>query len=66
LYGSFDRIPATKDVSGTNYCDISVQFAGDQLIVFSAIDNLIKGAAGVAVQNFNLMAGYPETTGLIV
>ncbi len=61
-----DRIPATKDVSGTNYCDISVQFAGDQLIVFSAIDNLIKGAAGVAVQNFNLMAGYPETTGLIV
>ncbi|QDT41358.1 N-acetyl-gamma-glutamyl-phosphate reductase [Gimesia alba] len=61
-----DRIPATKDVAGTNYCDISVQFAGDQLIVFSATDNLIKGAAGVAVQNFNLMAGYPETTGLIV
>ena len=61
-----DRIPATKDVAGTNYCDISVQFAGDQLIVFSATDNLIKGAAGVAVQNFNLMAGYPEATGLIV
>lgn len=61
-----NAIPATKNVSGTNYCDISVQFAGDQLIVFSAIDNLIKGAAGVAVQNFNLMAGYPEITGLIV
>lgn len=61
-----DRIPATKDVSGTNYCDISVQFSGDQLVVFSATDNLIKGAAGVAVQNFNLMAGYSETTGLIV
>ncbi|QDV49380.1 N-acetyl-gamma-glutamyl-phosphate reductase [Gimesia fumaroli] len=61
-----DRIPATKNVAGTNYCDISVQFAGDQLIVFSATDNLIKGAAGVAIQNFNLMAGYPETAGLIV
>lgn len=61
-----DRIPVTKDVAGTNYCDISVQFSGDQLIVFSALDNLIKGAAGVAVQNFNLMAGYSETTGLII
>lgn len=61
-----DRVPVTRDVSGTNYCDISLQYAGDQLIVFSATDNLIKGAAGVAVQNFNLMAGYPETTGLIV
>lgn len=61
-----DGIPATKNVSDTNYCDISVQFSGDQLVVFSALDNLIKGAAGVAVQNFNLMYGYPETTGLIV
>lgn len=61
-----DRVPTTKDVAGTNYCDISLQSAGNQLIVFSATDNLIKGAAGVAVQNFNLMAGYPETTGLIV
>ncbi|MFK7776587.1 MAG: N-acetyl-gamma-glutamyl-phosphate reductase [Gimesia sp.] len=61
-----DRLPATKNVTDTNYCDISVQFSGDQLIVFSALDNLIKGAAGVAVQNFNLMSGYPETTGLIV
>ena len=61
-----DRIPATKDVSGTNYCDISVQFSGEQLVVFSVTDNLIKGAAGVAVQNFNLMAGYSETTGLII
>lgn len=61
-----DRIPATKDVAGTNYCDISVHFSGDQLIVFSALDNLIKGAAGVAVQNFNLMANYSETTGLII
>jgi N-acetyl-gamma-glutamyl-phosphate reductase len=35
------------------------------ITILSALDNLIKGASGVAVQNFNLMAGFPETTGLI-
>ena len=60
-----DHIPATKHVAHTNFCDISVRFSRGQLIVFSATDNLIKGAAGVAVQNFNLMLGIPETTALL-
>jgi N-acetyl-gamma-glutamyl-phosphate reductase len=58
------RLPATKDVSGTNYCDITVRLIRGRLIILSCIDNLIKGAAGVAVQNFNLMHGFDETTAL--
>lgn len=60
-----DHIPATKHVAHTNFCDISLRYSRGQLIVFSATDNLIKGAAGVAVQNFNLMLGLPETTALL-
>lgn len=60
-----DHIPATKHVAHTNFCDISLRFSRGQLIVFSATDNLIKGAAGVAVQNFNLMLGLSETTALL-
>ena len=59
-------LPQLRDVVGTNYCDIGWIY-DDQLgclIVASAIDNLTKGAAGQAVQNFNLMCGLPETTGL--
>jgi N-acetyl-gamma-glutamyl-phosphate reductase len=59
-----DHIPATKHVAYTNYCDIGIKFSRGQLIVFSVTDNLIKGASGVAVQNFNLMLGVPETTAL--
>ncbi len=59
-----EHIPATKHVIHTNYCDISVRMNRDQLVVFSATDNLIKGAAGVAVQNYNLMLGLDEQTGL--
>jgi N-acetyl-gamma-glutamyl-phosphate reductase len=60
-----EHLPATKDSAGTNFCDMTVRFCRDQLIVLTCLDNLIKGAAGVAVQNFNLMAGFPETTGLL-
>ena len=60
-----DHLPRTRDVAGTNYCDITVRESGGHLLVFSALDNLIKGAAGVAVQNFNLMYGLAETTGLL-
>ena len=60
-----DHLPATKHVAYTNFCDISVRFSRGQLIVFSVTDNLIKGAAGVAVQNFNLILGLPETTALL-
>lgn len=60
-----DRIPATKHVAHTNFCDISVRFNRHQLVVFSATDNLIKGASGVAVQNMNLLLGIDQRTGLL-
>jgi N-acetyl-gamma-glutamyl-phosphate reductase len=60
-----DHLPATKDSAFTNFCDITVRQARGQAIIISCLDNLIKGAAGVAVQNFNLMCGFPETTGLV-
>lgn len=60
-----DRLPSTKDSANTNFCDIAVQQARGQAIVVSCLDNLIKGASGVAVQNFNLMFGFPETTALL-
>lgn len=60
------RYPEPKLLSGTNYCDIGFELdeAGNRLVVISAIDNLMKGAAGQAVQAFNIMHGIPETTGL--
>lgn len=51
-------------VAGTNYCDISVHAKGNKIIITSSIDNLVKGAAGQAVQNMNIMFGLDETTGL--
>lgn len=51
-------------VAGTNYCDISVHVKDNKIIVTSALDNLVKGAAGQAVQNMNIMFGLNETTGL--
>jgi N-acetyl-gamma-glutamyl-phosphate/LysW-gamma-L-alpha-aminoadipyl-6-phosphate reductase len=60
------RMPEPKLLSGTNYCDIGFERDphSNRLVVISAIDNLMKGAAGQAVQAFNLMHGLPETTGL--
>ena len=60
-----DHLPATKDISGTNFVHVTVRIAGGRVITVSVVDNLIKGASGAAVQNFNLMFGYPETMGLI-
>ena len=60
-----ETIPTTKDVSGTNFCDISVRQVRGTTVIVSALDNLIKGASGAAVQNFNLMFGLPETTALL-
>ena len=62
-----DRWPQASNVVGTNYCDVAfgVDSAKRLLIVIAAIDNLLKGAAGQAVQNLNLMCGWPETTGLL-
>lgn len=57
--------PDINWVKNTNFCDIAVHATGHQVVVFSAIDNLVKGAAGQAVQNMNLMFGLDETTGLV-
>ena len=59
-------LPKTKDVSGSNFCDLAVvkDKRTGRAVVVSAIDNLIKGAAGQAVQNMNIMFGLPEDTGI--
>ncbi len=60
-------LPDLRDVARTNYCDIGCRFdaATGRAVVVSAIDNLVKGAAGQAVQNMNLMFGFAETEGLV-
>lgn len=60
------RLPEPKLLWGSNYCDIGfeVDEAGERIVVIAAIDNLMKGAAGQAVQAANLMCGFPETAGL--
>ncbi len=58
--------PDINWVKSTNFCDIAVNSNGKQLAIFSAIDNLVKGAAGQAVQNMNLMFNIPETIGLLL
>lgn len=59
-------LPRTKDVRGTNDCLIGAVYdpRTEQIVVVTAIDNLMKGASSQAVQNMNLMCGLPETTGL--
>ena len=59
-----EQAPGTKNVAHTNFCDIAVHVVRDRVVVVSAIDNLIKGASGQAVQCFNLAHGFEETTGL--
>ena len=62
-----DALPEIKHVAYTNFCDIGwrVDEASGRVILVSVIDNLLKGAAGQAVQNYNLLVGIDETTGLI-
>jgi len=59
-------LPQLTDVIKTNFCDIGLVYnpALEHLIIGSALDNLTKGAAGQAIQNLNVMCGFPETTGL--
>ncbi len=59
-------LPETRWVKGSNYCDIgyAIDRRTNKIVVVSAIDNLVKGAAGQAIQNMNLMLGYPEIEGL--
>jgi len=56
--------PDINWVKTTNFCDIGFAVRGKQIVIFSALDNLVKGAAGQAVQNMNLMFDLDETTGL--
>ena len=62
-----DSFPATQHVRGSNFCDISYKIdpVTNRIIVMSAIDNIVKGASGQAVQNMNVMYGFAETTGLL-
>jgi N-acetyl-gamma-glutamyl-phosphate reductase len=61
------EVPATAAVAMTNFCDIGVMVdhAAATLLVFSATDNLVKGASGQAMQNMNLLFGLPETMGIL-
>lgn len=61
-----DQFPATQQVRGSNFCDISIKVdqTTNRIIIMSAIDNIVKGAAGQAVQNMNIIEGYEETAGL--
>jgi len=61
---SKDQIPETSHVLGSNRCDISWEICGDRIIIFSVIDNLLKGASGQAVQNMNIRFGFKESEGL--
>ena len=61
-----DGSPDINWVKTTNFCDLGFAVRGKQIVVFSALDNLVKGAAGQAVQNMNLMFGMDEKTGLML
>jgi len=60
------ELPQTKATLGSNFCDIAVRVDSERrlAVAVAAIDNLVKGAAGQAIQNMNLMFGFPETEGL--
>ncbi len=64
-----EELPNVKHVAGTNYCDIAVRLVQvdgvSTIVVFSAIDNMIKGASGQAIQNMNLVFELDETAGLL-
>ena len=60
-----NHLPGTKDTAHTNFVDVTARIVRGRVLLISAEDNMIKGAAGAAVQNFNLMFGFPETTALL-
>ena len=64
--GGVHRYPEPKILSGSNWCDVGFERDpdSDRLVVMAALDNLMKGAAGQAVQAFNIRCGFAETTGL--
>jgi N-acetyl-gamma-glutamyl-phosphate reductase len=60
-----EHLPATKDCAGTNFLDVTVRVVRERIIVLACLDNLVRGASGVAVQNFNRMYGHDEYTALL-
>ncbi len=60
-----EHLPATKYTAGTNFLDVTVRVVRGRVVVLAAEDNLVRGASGVAVQNFNRMYGYDERTALL-
>ena len=60
-----DHLPGTKDTVDTNFCDITARVVRGRILLISCLDNLVKGAAGAAVQNFNVRFGLPEHAGLL-
>ena len=56
--------PALAAVRGSNFCDIKAESEGERVVVVSAIDNLVKGASGQAIQNMNIICGFDERDGL--
>lgn len=60
-----EHLPATKDSTGSNFLDLTVRVARGRILVVACEDNLVRGASGVAVQNFNLMYGHDERTALL-
>jgi N-acetyl-gamma-glutamyl-phosphate reductase len=59
------HLPATKDCAGTNFLDLTVRVVRGRVVILACEDNLIRGASGVAVQNFNRMYGHDERTALL-
>jgi N-acetyl-gamma-glutamyl-phosphate reductase len=59
------HLPGTKDSAATNFCDLCIRVVRGRVVVLACLDNLIKGAAGVAIQNLNLILGFPEETALL-
>jgi N-acetyl-gamma-glutamyl-phosphate reductase len=57
--------PSLAAVRGSNFCDLMVECEGLRIVAVSAIDNLVKGASGQAIQNMNLMCGLKENDGLV-
>jgi N-acetyl-gamma-glutamyl-phosphate reductase len=60
-----DHLPATKDCYGTNFLDVTVRVVRGRIVVLACLDNLVRGASGVAVQNFNRLYGHEERTALL-
>ena len=60
-----EQLPSTKDTLGTNFFDVALRVVRGKIVLITALDNMIRGASGVAVQNFNRMFGFEETLGLL-